>query len=327
MAHEITIRECGKAEFAFCGNQAWHGLGSELTKDATIEQWITEAGLDWNIEETDIRYEFNHPEIGPVSRIVPDKKILFRSDTKKDLAIVGDKYNVVQPKEVLEFFRELTSYHGFTLSAAGSLMGGTRFWATAETGYSDKILGTDEIKGYLLLVTSADGTLATLGQFTSTRVVCANTLRVSLQNGAKSAIKVSHKRIFDPNSMKIDLGLISDSWDSFIGNINQLANKPMTDKQVSQFFKELEFNNDFTEEEQHASALKRVNELEVLYRRGAGADYGIGTAWGALNAVTNLYTHGITGSRKSASNRFMDTYFGDGDRIKSESFDKLLELC
>ncbi len=38
----------------------------------------------------------------------------------------------------------------------------------------------DVVRGYVLLVTACDGTLLTVAQFTSIRVVCNNTLRIAL---------------------------------------------------------------------------------------------------------------------------------------------------
>jgi hypothetical protein len=36
-----------------------------------------------------------------------DQHVLFRSDSKKALGLVSEKYKVVQPSEVIEFFRDL----------------------------------------------------------------------------------------------------------------------------------------------------------------------------------------------------------------------------
>lgn len=117
------------------------------------EQWITESGLDWKIQESLVSFEIKHPEFGTLNRMYPDRKALFRSDNLKPLSIVSERYQIVQPSEVLEFFRDLTETHGFELSAAGSLYGGTRFWATAKTGMESVIEDSnDRIGGYLPLI-------------------------------------------------------------------------------------------------------------------------------------------------------------------------------
>lgn len=107
-----------------------------------------------------------------------DRFVLVRSDTDEALSIVSGNYEVVQPKEVLEFYRELVSLYGYTLETAGALNGGRKVWALSKTGRSSRVGedGKDKLAAYLLLATSCDKTLATTIAFTSIRVVCKNTL-------------------------------------------------------------------------------------------------------------------------------------------------------
>ncbi|MFX9212966.1 DUF932 domain-containing protein, partial [Acinetobacter baumannii] len=61
----------------------------------------------------------------------PENKVLFRSDTQAPLSVVSQRYQVVQPQEILEFYRDLTEVSGFELETAGVLKGGKKFWALA----------------------------------------------------------------------------------------------------------------------------------------------------------------------------------------------------
>jgi phage/plasmid-like protein (TIGR03299 family) len=90
---------------------------------------------------------------------------------------------VVQPREVLEFYRDLTEVAGYELETAGVLKAGRKFWALARTGKSAALKGNDVVNGYLLLATSCDGTLATVAMPTTVRVVCNNTLTIALRDG------------------------------------------------------------------------------------------------------------------------------------------------
>ena len=109
-----------------------------------------------------------------------EKSVLYRSDTGTALSVVGQRYNVVQPREILEFYRDLTEISGFELETAGVLKGGKKIWALARTGQSTSLKGNDVTNGYVLLATACDGSMATTAQFTSVRVVCNNTLAISL---------------------------------------------------------------------------------------------------------------------------------------------------
>lgn len=322
MAAGITIRENGFAEMAFIGSRSniWHGLGQELTPDSPIEIWITESGCDWTVLESTA---FFLDDTG--ARVnIPDKKVLYRSDVPRALSIVGSEFHVVQPREVIEFFNDLVSDHGMRLSTAGTLWGGTRFWALAETSKETKIAGVDELKGYLLLTTAVDGSLSTTAKLVSTRVVCNNTMQVALNEKGSSLFKQTHRKVWNAHECKLELGLIDSGWDRFITNINTLCDITMSDSQVKKFFeKEL---YDEKAEEQSKATRDQVDRLMGLYRNGAGAEMGYGTAWGALNAVTNLFTHGTDRRKRDQSKVFWDGYVTN-DKIKQVAMQDLLELA
>jgi len=202
MAHEVTVRQDGFAEIAFVGNEMpWHGLGQNVSENADIDTWRKLAGLDWEINRSVV--QFMNGQMHDYS----DHNVLYRSDNNSPLSVVGKNYKVVQPKEVLEFFRDLVSQDGFSIETAGSLKGGRRIWALAKTNLDGEIVDGDLFKTYLLLVTSCDGGLATTAQFTSVRVVCNNTLQMALGDGIDNQVKVRHNSVFNPLAVKGQLGL------------------------------------------------------------------------------------------------------------------------
>ena len=181
-------------QMAYVGAEPWHGLGNRLPAKQPIEVWAKSAGMDWTIQESPVR--FMADSIGSLGTIhsFEDQKVLYRSDTKEALSVVSQRYQVVQPKEVLEFYRDLTDVSGYQLETAGVLKGGKKFWALAKTGQTTALKGNDQVNGYLLLATSCDGTLATTATPTTVRVVCNNTLSIAV-NGASQAIKVPHREV------------------------------------------------------------------------------------------------------------------------------------
>jgi hypothetical protein len=119
---------------AYVGETPWHELGNQLPAKQPIEVWAREAGMDWTIRETPVRYMTE--QAGALGSIMSfdEQKVLYRSDTKAPLSVVSGRYQVVQPKEVLEFYRDLTEVSGFELETAGVLKAGRKFWALARTG-------------------------------------------------------------------------------------------------------------------------------------------------------------------------------------------------
>lgn len=324
MAHMLHINDEGKASMAFTGsrNNIWHGLGQELAENAPIEVWRKAAGMEWEVLERQLRYDFNDEQ-----RIANKKKALIRSDTGELLGIVGHNYNIVQPQQVLEFFRDLVSYHGLRLSTAGVLFNGERFWALADTSMSIDVFDNDRTNAHLLLTTSADGTTSTQAMFTAIRVVCNNTMNIALNDKSGKIIRVTHKSQWDPERVKIDLGIMEESWESFMSKMKSLTEMEVPDNQARKYFQNLEFNPNADIEKQTTQAVNRVNRLDYLYRYGAGAESGVGTAYGVLNAVTNLYTHGPTktGVTKNPSRAFWNSNHGGWADKKVTAFNTLID--
>ncbi len=197
MAHELSTRSNGMTEMAYVGEKPWHGLGQELNDSSTIEDWTREAGMDWKVLRAKVRYPVTAEDAESQNFITDeDNHVLFRSDTKARLAIVGSGFKIVQPRETLEFFRDLVADAGYKLCTAGVLRGGQKYWAQADCGLRDNVLGNDVLKGKLLLATACDGSMKTIVKNVSERVVCANTLAVALGEGG-SLIKVSHRSVLD----------------------------------------------------------------------------------------------------------------------------------
>lgn len=315
MAHNLTQRKNGFIEFAAVGNrkEVWHGLGQYLPEDQTIEQWKTAAGMDWEVFYSPVMYQ-----AGLEQKIDETRQVLFRSDSHDVLSVMSKDYKIVQPGEVLEFFRDLVVAHGMRLSAAGTLFGGKKYWAIAELGKAAEIIPGDLVNGYLLLTTSADGTMATTAKVTSTRVVCNNTLQIALHSSGK-LLKCNHSKVFAPNEFKIDLGLIDEGWDKFITNMKQLADQPVTQLEAKEFFGRFvnPSNKDFRMQME-----RQMTALLHFYNFGAGHELGSGTKWNLLNAVTELNTHQT--ARIDASHRFNNSEFGKNNSEKNRALEMLL---
>ena len=320
MAHELDMTG-GRANMAFVGDRSliWHGLGQELTPDASIETWQKEAGMNWNIMEGPVMYQ---DVLRGETKTFDDKKVLYRGDTGTALSVVGSDYHVVQPHEVLEFFRDLVADQGMSLDTAGCLFGGRRFWALANTGRvaaNEK----DNVKGYLLLVTSADGTLATQASMVSTRTVCNNTLTLAINEDSTNRIKVSHRRIFDPMMIKQNMGLIDNAWEKFKEDMKLLCNTSISDRAANEFIVKLFSDNDG---EISARAKNRAEQAYQLYMgNGMGAQTSKNTLWGVLNAITEQ-TQWHNNAR-SSDTKLWSTWYGAGAAMNDKAYSMLMEMA
>lgn len=339
MAHELTIRRNGTAEMAYAGEGAWHGLGQQLQRGASIEEWQRAAGMDWRIKRSKVRYLA--PGVADRSHLdtleIPDQHVLFRSDTNAHLGIVSDRFQVVQPKDVLEFFRDLVGTNGFELETAGTLFGGRRFWALANIGETAVIGHADIVGGYLLLSTSCDGTMATSARFTTVRVVCNNTLSMALSAKAKHEIKVTHRSTFKPEQVKDRLGLARGQFQRFVTTMRELSTvgiaNGVADKLTLDLFEpdiavaSGQERNDLIEKTRDSRGYKAVMDLFVN-KKAIGSDLvgARGTAWGWINAVTEYIDHGETGAR-NYDNQLNSAWFGKGDETKTRAVELALSMA
>jgi phage/plasmid-like protein (TIGR03299 family) len=309
---------------AYADEKPWHGLGNKLAPQQPIDVWKKNAGMDWQIEQSEVCYVSGTQHVGVVNTF-PEQKVLYRSDSKAPLAVVSKRFNVVQPGEILEFYRDLTACHGFELETAGVLRQERKFWALAKTGQSSTLKGQDRVDGYLLLATACDGTLATTAQFTSVRVVCNNTLQIAL-GSASSAIKVPHRSHFDAEAVKRQLGITVASWDSFVARMRALVDRPVDPDSVEGLLRRVltyagpESKTPVVNEQ----ALSIVNSLYEGGGRGALMTSSRGTAWGLLNSVTEYVDHHRRA--RSDDHRRDAAWFGQGAQIKQRTWDEVLKL-
>jgi phage/plasmid-like protein (TIGR03299 family) len=340
MAHELTIRATGKAEMAFVGETPWHHLGQNVSKGAPISVWAKEAGMDWTAMAgapcTADGVDF------------PDYKGIYRSDTKAPLSIVGKDYNIVQPIDMLEFFRDLTEGGGWHIHTAGTMRGGRKLWAMATCEDAKRFVknpkGKDAMVMNLLLATSMDGSMKTTAMLTTVRVVCANTLRMAMAGGDGHAqVQLTHRSTFDAAHIKSILGVDAahTHFDAFMEQARMLAETPidLSDARdvLLQVFKpsasiakpnlswltsslaELETS---PAEVQDSRSTGRI--LELFDGDGMGADFTTakGTRWGLLNAVTQYVDHEMG---RTPDTRLDAAWFGRGRDFKQQTVDILTE--
>jgi len=328
MAHCIDMTN-NRANIAYTnGVVPWHGLGQALDPNADIDTWRKAAGMDWELLERPVFFQ-EEEKFDKTMNMVPYRTALVRSDTRKALAIVSDDYKVVQPGEVLEFFRDIVATGGFTLDVAGCLHGGRKYWALAKINESAEILGIDKVEGYILLATACDGTLATTAMFSSIRTVCQNTLNMSIREGesgaAKKYIKIPHRAVFDPDAVKVEMGLAKGSFEQFAKEAELTAKRKLSNKEAVEFLiKVMGDEKKPIEEQKNARLMKHVMELYMGKGMGSNLPSADGTLWGLINAVTEYSDH-HRGTR-TADSRLNKSWFGDGATMKQKAWDSAMKM-
>lgn len=323
MSHALTIRSNNFAEFAAThGTKVWHGLGQRLERGAPVEEWATAAGLDWRVQKAKVRFAIAHGATPDAFAEYDGQLVLLRSDTKEPLGIVSDRYQVVQPSQILETLKNQATAAGFELETAGSLHGGQIIWAMASDGQEAEIGKGDRILARTLLRTHTNGGGATEGKQTGICVVCANTMSMAAAGGFSA--RVTHRTKYNPDAMARKLGLVhDDTFGGYVETAKRLADKAISAQRAERIafdiLKPAGISDNVQDIEKVTSSLAFRKVLALFDGDGMGAkmDGRKGTAWGLMNAFTEYADHHARST--SVDNRIQSAWFGAGDALKTKA--------
>lgn len=329
MSANITVRKNGQVEMAAVnGIPVWWEndelKANRVPAGSSIETMRAAAGMDWKVSRSRVRFGE-----GANQQTWDDNHVLFRSDTKAPLGIVSPAYKIVQPAQVLEFFRDLTEQAGATLETAGTLYGGRRFWCMARlSGAEDQVSKGDDVLGYLLGITSADGSLKTTFTETTVCVVCSNTAQMALsERGAR--IQVGHRTEMTAEKMasvKARLAQAGKNFGVFMTAAKTLSKVRVNDEAARSFVESLLRDQKMisAQDVTKAAGFNKIMDLFNGQQLGAELVGRQGTAWGLVNAVTEYVDHHVKSA--DASIALDSQWFGRGDSLKSAAIAKALTL-
>lgn len=292
MAHEIETQN-GKASFASLREPAWHGLGTVFQDEVNTASMLELANLNnWNVRLEDV----NIP-----THLTSDKSYQYvvrtnpTDNTQTDvLGVVGQRYHVLQNEELFAFGDDILDGGG-RWETAGSLKGGRVVFgslALEREVVLDKDGVGDKVKSYLLINTSHDGSISIQASITPVRVVCANTLNLALgrtkkRDGVKQSFKIRHTQTANGKvqAAREALGIANAYMDAFSVMANEMIQKEISAKQFNDIILAAYPKPDKDSKKALTTWTNKVDLINDIY---TGEFNGMiaGTAWGALNALT-----------------------------------------
>ena len=312
MSHEIET-------MAYAGELPWHGLGEKVSNDLNTDQMLKKAGLDWEVAEVESYVDYNGEQIKT------GQKSLIRSTDHKILTNTGKDWHPVQNQEAFDFFSEFVLAGDMEMHTAGSLKGGQIVWALAKIKESFDVFGDDKVDSYLLFSNPHMYGKSIDIRFTPIRVVCNNTLTLSLGMEAAKAVKLGHRTEFRPDNVKETLGLASEKFAKYKEMAEFLGSKKYNIESLIRYY-----NDVFP----RTSGEVDVNNSETLHRAGKqafdailtqpGAKYAEGSWWQALNSVTYITDH-VQG--RNNDTRMASNWFGGNQLRKVRAAEKAVEYA
>lgn len=313
MAHMIEEIN-GVAQMAYAGDVPWHGLGKKVPADLTPEQMLEAAGLDWTVEKT------------PTFAIINDEHVstgqsaLVRSSDNKILDVVSDDWVPVQNLQAFEFFNDFIAAGDMQMNTAGSLRNGQIVWALAKVNESFELFGGDRIDSYLLFSNFHKYGFSTDVRFTPIRVVCNNTLTLSLSSAVERMVKINHRSQFNGDNVKMMLGITSDKLSKYKDMASYLGSKMYKKETLVEYFQRVFPVANSSEKELSRNASRALSVVEGQ----PGAEYAEGSWWSAFNAVTYMTDH-LVG--RSNDTRLSSAWYGQNKNLKTKALELAVEYA
>jgi phage/plasmid-like protein (TIGR03299 family) len=313
------------------GQRAWHGLGSEIEEGLGAEDAFKILGLDWATELAPLTATMADGTQVPLAGKNPYRAHL-RTDTQKLLGLVTDGYKPFENIEVARFADALAGQDAAVqVETAGSLYDSRRVFVLVKLPTLIRASADDVLEQYILVQNGHGGTAAAACYDTAIRVCCANTLAWSEQNAG--GIKFQHTGDFD-NKLKqaqTVLGLAIGQAEKFQEKVTALVGKKLTAEGTHRLLESIyDATYGTLPEPLQVSAevlekltAKRANLIEQWQVNLCNERQNLrgirGTAWAALNAVTEFHDHdrGNFGGIDESDARVGNNIFGASSRDKA----------
>lgn len=287
MAHELEIGENGQVAFATRLTPAWHKLGTVFEDTLSTSQMLETAHLNnWNVRLEEITYPDGYTKTKTAYSVVRNHPFEGNPDV---LAVVGERYKVLQNEELFSFGDGLTD-GGATWETAGSIKNGKVVFGSLSVPHEfilDPQGANDKTVTYLLVHTSHDGSTALQANITPVRVVCQNTLNMALSN-TKQSFKVRHTQTINGRMEEAQrvLGLTNTHMDEFEKLARNLFETEITSAQFDKLVGQLYPKPDELSKMASTKYEQKIDTINNLYKVSHTQDNIRGTKWGALNALT-----------------------------------------
>lgn len=300
---------------ASVGGCPW-GIGTEVSNDLTPRQMMEKAGVDWTVEKVPTFAHHNG------NQIPTGKEALVRSSDSKVLTQVGGNWEPCQNETAFDFFNEYCLAGDMEMNTAGSLKDGKMVWALAKIKESFDVLPGDQVDSYLLFSNPHEYGKSIDVRFTPIRVTCMNTLALALNTKSQTATKVNHRRAFDPEQVKITLGLAHEKFDKFKEVAQLLSRKQFKADELIAYYNTLypAKGEVKTADDLAMNARKAYEALESQ----PGAQYGRGTWWQAFNSLTYITDHEVG---RSADSRMTSAWYGANQTRKQRAIELAVDMA
>lgn len=196
-----------------------------------IDRILEAADLTWLILKAPIKFS-PEPTKDPQELEIEGYQVLYRSDTKQQLAIVSSRHRLWQPREVIDFYLSIAAFYGLAFESVGYVQGGLRIWGLLNTGNMSALPRDHSASTYLLLSTSCDSSLA--AQATALCLLEPGTLATPASIGSQTVARIARSPEFLTPSDLAEIGELTRECIAFPTFLADLAKQPVSEENIRQ---------------------------------------------------------------------------------------------
>jgi len=271
MAHEVETMFSAK-------EVPWHGLGTITEGVLTAQEALETAGLDW-----DVKLHSLYAQIGKNKKKVSNRFAIVRQQDESILGTVGSRYEPFQNREAFQFADNMVDSGEAKYETAGSLKDGRVVFMTMKVPMDLQIAGEDAHDMYIVLRASHDGLSSVNVAVTPIRVVCQNTMTFALATASRKwAAPHTSTLAGKVQEARESIGMTFKYAEEFNRTATKMVKTTVTDAMLHDFLETIIPVRPKTPEV--------IADIEMLYNESEVNGYK-GTAWGAMNAVTEYFDH------------------------------------
>jgi phage/plasmid-like protein (TIGR03299 family) len=307
MAHNVET-------MAYAGEVPWHGLGVQVAETISVDEMLKAASLDWMVNKFPTYYEMNGV------RKSTGKYALVRESDGKFLSNVSDGWEPCQNADAFELFNDFVKEGDMEMHTGGSLKDGQIVWGLAKMKDSFEVFKGDQIDQYLLLVNPHQFGHGIHVRSTPIRVVCNNTLSLSLGSASKVEATQNHRKVFDVEEMKQTLGLAREKLAKYKDMAEFLGLKRYDEMTLNEYMNVVFPSFSKKSPDLSRNAARAIDIIETQ----PGAEYAKGSWWQAFNAVTYLADHELG---RNPDTRMQSAWLGANKDRKNFALEKAIEFA
>ena len=280
-----------------------------------VQNLLQSTGLNWEVKK--------EPIIHP-SGLVTEHYGLYRYDQGEDnpsncFGVAKGRYTIFQNEAMADTILRATDSMDIDVTTGGQLNNGSKVYLQAKL--PDAYVGKSDIKRYLTVLNSHDGSASIGFGSSNTVVVCSNTFHYAHKEVSKFRHTESAQHRIDQAIDRFRATILAD--EQLYKNFERMS-ETRPDEHIVQAVINGMFSVDAVKNKREDISTRKANQLRQFAQAYTiERDLEGDTLWGLFNAVTRYTNHMVTHSSSEKKDEYLMT--GGGNKINGTAYETIMQ--